>query len=144
MFLLVVCLGMYLTYMTFEQYLNLINNKSITIPDIIDGYNRLNGIAEVQASKYNCDDDINEVLGYNVDLLSIKDNTQVKFESNKLFINTNNLELLDGISRTYTISKLDKRFMNSYILIRIHITTLDDARQYAYASSYQSEKGLDI
>lgn len=135
--------GVYFTYMTFEQYLNLINNKLIIIPDIIDGYSRLNGVAELQASEYNSNKELTEILGYNVDLLSIKNSTQIKFENNKLSINTDNLELLDGISRTYTIAKLYKRFMNSFITIRIHITSLDDARKYAHQANYQDGIGLD-
>lgn len=135
--------GLYLTYMTFGEYLDLINKKTITIPDIIDGYSRLNGIAELQASKYNNNEELTEVMGYNVDLISIKDKTQTKFESNKLSISTDNLELLDGISRTYTIAKLDKRFVNSLIIIRIHITSLDDARRYVHQANYPDGIGLD-
>jgi hypothetical protein len=132
--------NLYFGVMTFKQYLDLIKDGIIKIPENIDGYHR----AKATATVYNKNKDLKSINGYNVDLFVINNNhSYIRLENNNLIINADSIDLLDGIFRTLIISNLDERFMNSYLNVRIHTGTIDDAQRIVMALNNQTGIGLD-
>jgi len=133
--------GIYFGYMTFGEYLELINNKVISIPDIVDGYHRFKGVVESKSKMYNNNKDLNEVVGCNVNLFVDEDKIELlELNDNIISIKAENIDLLEGLSITHIISKLDKRFINSILTFKIYVCDIDKAKILIMALNSQSGK----
>jgi len=127
----------YYGYMTFGEYLELIKKEIISLPEITDGYHRLESLAQSQAKILGNNEYMKDIIGYTVNLFINNDKSSIKLEDKILSIKAESIDLLDGLNVTYIISKLDKRFMNSNLIIRIHTGDIDSAKMLLMALNSQ-------
>jgi len=127
----------YYGYMTFGEYLELIKKEIISLPEITDGYHRFESLTKSKAKILNNNEYMKEIIGFTVNLFINNDKSSIKLEDKILFIQAESINLLDGLSTTYIISKLDKRFMDSNLIIRIHTGSIDKAKVLVMALNSQ-------
>jgi len=129
---------LYLSYLTFREYLNLIQNKTISLPEVAEGYHNLVGVTQSKSKLYNNNEYMSEIIGFEINLFVDKEKGIVNLEDNNLSIQAEVVNVLDGIVTTHIISKLDERLMDSFLLVRVYIGNMEEARMIVMAlNSYR-------
>jgi hypothetical protein len=115
--------NLYVGFITFGEYLTLINNQVITVPEV-DGYHRAVGAALI----YNMNKEISTIDNFNIVLHVNNAKNEVDL-NNSLTIKSEEIMLIDGAYRTLIINQLDQRFMGSLLEVKILCSSIEDARK---------------
>lgn len=118
----------YASFMTFEEYLSLIQNEIINLPN--SKVNKsLNG--SDKAMFYNDPDNkINEINDFSIALHVDINKSIIETNNKDIIIKSESFELIDGIYTTSIIQNLDNRFMKCPLKINVIVSSVSEAVKF--------------